>query len=147
MANKKFEYEAVVLRWVDGDTVVLQIILEDKGFGMLEVYQPRKPHYRLMGVNTPEKRPHKSKHTDADGNFDEESFENEKKRALDAQKFCEEYAPVGSKVYVRTYLDEEGKFGRPLVDLYADNDYDGGAGTNSLNKRLLDAKHAVKYDT
>ena len=140
MITTEYVYEALVLRWIDGDTVALQLVLIDKGFGVKEVFQPYRPHYRLMGIDTPELHP---RHADFP---DEAAREKEMDRAKEAKAFAEKYAPVGATVYVKTYLDKKGKFGRPLVDLFSEDDWDQGAGRNSLNHQLVENNLAVKAD-
>lgn len=101
-------YNATVVRWVDGDTVDLDI---DLGF-KITTHQ----RIRLQGVDTPERG--------------QEGFH-------EATKFCEEFAPSGSQVTIRTY--KTGKFGRWLGTIYRHPD------PRSLNATLVIEGLAKEY--
>lgn len=81
-------YHAVVVRWVDGDTVDLRV---DCGF-----YLWMEGRFRLYGVNTPERgQPGWS----------------------EATAFCASMAPPGTHVTASTYKAAD-KYGRWLANLY-----------------------------
>ena len=99
-------YWALIVRWVDGDTVDVVI---DLGFSIT-----RKERLRLAGVNTPEMAP---KHADFDTDADREAHIE---KAKEAKAYCEYLAPAGAKVLVRTFKDKTGKFGRMLAHVIPD---------------------------
>ncbi|NDB27951.1 nuclease [archaeon] len=112
-----YEYRATVLRWVDGDTVDVDI---DLGFGVWM----RRQRVRLYGINTPESRTKDLK---------------EKELGLAAKEFAKSQAPVGKEIYIRTKKDNEtGKYGRILGEIMIDDEI-------SLNKMLVESGHAVEY--
>lgn len=92
-----YEYEATVRRWVDGDTVDVDI---DLGFGLIYANQ----RLRLYGIDAPEQRTR-----DLD----------EKEKGLAATAYVNEVAPVGSKVTIITY--KEGKYGRILAEVFLED--------------------------
>ena len=89
-----YEYEATVRRWVDGDTVDVDI---DLGFGLIYSNQ----RIRLYGIDAPERRTRDLV---------------EKERGLAATAYVNEQAPVGSKVVIKTYKDD--KYGRILGEIF-----------------------------
>lgn len=93
-----YKYEATVRRWVDGDTVDVDI---DLGFGIIFHNQ----RIRLYGIDA-----YESRTRDLD----------EKEKGLAATAFVNEMAPVGSKVTLITY--KEGKYGRILGEIFIDGD-------------------------
>ena len=93
-----YKYEATVRRWVDGDTVDVDI---DLGFGIIFHNQ----RLRLYGIDA-----YESRTRDLD----------EKEKGLAATAFVNEMAPVGSKVTLITY--KEGKYGRILGEIFIDSD-------------------------
>jgi micrococcal nuclease len=92
-----YEYEATIRRWVDGDTVDVDI---DLGFGLIYSNQ----RIRLYGIDAPEKRTRDLV---------------EKERGLAATAYVNEQAPVGSKVVIKTYKDD--KYGRILGEIFVDD--------------------------
>ena len=92
-----YEYEATVRRWVDGDTVDVDINL---GFGLIYANQ----RLRLYGIDAPEQRTR-----DLD----------EKEKGLAATAYVNEVAPVGSKITIVTY--KEGKYGRILAEVFLED--------------------------
>jgi micrococcal nuclease len=98
-----YEYEATIVRWVDGDTVDVDI---DLGFGVIFSSQ----RIRLYGIDA-----YESRTRDLD----------EKKKGLAATSFVNEYAPPGSKVVLKTY--KKGKYGRILGEIFV-----GDANLNTL---------------
>jgi micrococcal nuclease len=82
-----YRYKATVVRWVDGDTVWLEV---DLGFRMKTIND-----FRLYGVDTPER---------GQLNYKE------------ATTFVNAIAPVGTEVTVFTYKDPD-KYGRWLAEV------------------------------
>ena len=78
-----YQYSATVVRWIDGDSVILDI---DCGFDLALKGQ----NVRLMGIDTSETR---------GGTLDLKWLGNL------AKQFCIEAAPVDSRVTIKTYLD------------------------------------------
>ena len=93
-----YKYQATIKRWVDGDTVDVDI---DLGFGL--VYSNQR--LRLYGIDAWESRTR-----DLD----------EKEKGLAAKAFVNEMAPVGTQVTIITY--KEGKYGRILAEVFLDED-------------------------
>lgn len=98
LSKEMYKYEATVRRWVDGDTVDVDI---DLGFGLIFHNQ----RIRLYGIDA-----YESRTRDLD----------EKEKGLAATAFVNEMAPVGSKVTLITY--KEGKYGRILGEIFIDGD-------------------------
>lgn len=90
MIEPAYTYKARVIRWVDGDTVWLEV---DLGFRMTT-----QNDFRLYGVNTPER---------GKPGFEEATFR------------VNQLAPVGTEVLVKTYRVPD-KYGRWLVLMLAD---------------------------
>lgn len=116
-----FQYQAQVVRVVDGDTIYLDI---DLGFFIRMTIS-----VRLYGVNTPELRGE----TRAAG--------------LQAKAYVATALPVGSTVVAKTYKAE--KYGRYLADIYylpgcADREAIIANGRH-LNKELIDNRLAEAY--
>jgi len=112
-----YQYSATVVRWIDGDSVILDI---DCGFDMTLKGQ----NVRLMGIDTSETR----------GGTQELKWLGNL-----AKKFCIEAAPIDSRVTIKTYLDKKGKFGRILADIYPEDNQ------ASLNDTLRLERLAVDY--
>ena len=103
-----YGYRAEVVRWIDGDTVELTV---DVGFKM-----SMRDHFRLMGVDTPERgRP----------------------GAAEAKARMNELAPAGAQVTVATHAKD--KYGRWLAEVFT------AAGDSSVNVVLIDEKLAKPY--
>lgn len=83
----QYQYDAIVERWVDGDTVDVSV---DLGF---KCYTRQR--LRLNGIDTPER---------GQTGFGE------------ATAFAESHCPVGSTIRVDTHKGT-GKFGRYLADI------------------------------
>ena len=84
-----YEYDAQIIRWVDGDTVDLRV---DLGFGTSWASR-----FRLYGVDTPERG---------------------KPGYAEATAFCMGAAPVGADVRIKSYRPEmmkQDKYGRWLA--------------------------------
>ena len=88
-----YEYNCIIERVVDGDTVDVRV---DVGF---DVWTQQR--VRLMGIDTPEKRTRDLR---------------EKKFGLIATARVEELLPVGSKQRVVITKQGRGKYGRYLAD-------------------------------
>ena len=97
LSREMYKYQATIKRWVDGDTVDVDI---DLGFGLIYSNQ----RLRLYGIDAYEQRTR-----DLD----------EKEKGLAATAFVNEVAPVGSKVTIVTY--KEGKYGRILAEIFLDD--------------------------
>lgn len=97
LSKEMYKYEATVRRWVDGDTVDVDI---DLGFGLIFHNQ----RLRLYGIDA-----YESRTRDLD----------EKEKGLAAKAFVNEMAPVGSKITIVTY--KEGKYGRILAEVFLDD--------------------------
>ena len=110
-----YEYNAKIVRWVDGDTVDLEV---DLGFTVL-----LRQRFRLLGINTPEVRG------------------AEKEAGHAATAFASALAPLGSAVVVVS--TKTGKFGRWLGEIYPTKE--GGRRLQSIDSALLEAGHAVPY--
>lgn len=98
LSKEMYKYQATIKRWVDGDTVDVDI---DLGFGL--VYSNQR--LRLYGIDAWESRTR-----DLD----------EKEKGLAATAFVNEMAPVGTQVTIITY--KEGKYGRILAEVFLDED-------------------------
>ena len=97
LSKEMYKYEATVRRWVDGDTVDVDI---DLGFGLIFHNQ----RIRLYGIDA-----YESRTRDLD----------EKEKGLAATAFVNEMAPVGSKITIVTY--KTGKYGRILAEIFLDD--------------------------
>jgi len=123
-----WHYRCLVLRVVDGDTVML---LQDKGnyhYSVLKV--------RLAGIDAPEKRPRVGSPAQRT---------HEKKLAEAAHRRLEEIIGVG-EIMIRT--QKTGKFGRWLAVLEApsgDLPVEILNQPESANQMLLEEGHAVVY--
>ena len=109
------EYNCVVLRVVDGDTIDVDI---DLGFDIILA----KQRIRLYGIDTPESRTR-----------DQEEKYYGKLSAAFLQKHC----PKGSYITLKTHLDKKGKFGRILGEIIVDG--------NNLNQQMIEENLAVEY--
>ena len=98
LSKEMYKYEATIRRWVDGDTVDVDI---DRGFGIIFHNQ----RIRLYGIDAYESRTRDLE---------------EKRKGLAAKEFVNEMAPVGSRVTLITY--KEGKYGRILGEIFIDGD-------------------------
>jgi len=91
-----YVYNAKVIRWVDGDTVDVDI---DLGFDIV-LHNKR---VRLFGIDAPESRTRDLE---------------EKQRGLEAKAFCERLVEAGSSIQLKTH--KEGKYGRILGEVMFD---------------------------
>jgi micrococcal nuclease len=111
-----YTYKAIVLRWVDGDTVWLEV---DLGFRI-----KLTSDFRLYGINTPE-------HNQA--GFHE------------ATAYAEAHAPEGSGIVIRSFKDPD-KYGRWIVKIYvASAILVGVTYIPELNEALVASGLAVPY--
>lgn len=115
-----YEYRATIRRWVDGDTVDLDI---DLGFGIVYANQ----RVRLFGIDAFESRTRDLQ---------------EKQKGLAAKDFVQRMAPNGSQVILRSHKDGKGKFGRILGEIIIDTP----KGQQNLNTLLTIEGHAVRYE-
>jgi micrococcal nuclease len=112
-----YEYKAVVVKVVDGDTVDVDI---DLGFNVWL----KEQRIRLYGIDTPESRTRDKV---------EKVFGN-----LAKQKVLE-FCPIGSNIILQTKTDDSrGKYGRILGELVTLE------GTN-VNTFLIDNNYGVAY--
>ena len=111
-----YTYRAVIVRWVDGDTVDCNV---DLGFTVFALIR-----FRLLGVNTPETNRIASREA-----------------GKAAQAYAEDKAPAGSRVLVKSR--KTGKYGRWLGEVYPLDSNDSP--TVSVNDMLLESGHAVAY--
>jgi micrococcal nuclease len=91
-----YVYRAEVERWVDADTVDLQV---DLGFG-IEFHD----RFRLQGIDAWETRG------------------PERPKGLLAKGAVELWAPVGSEVTIETDRDRKGKYGRWLATVWTEDE-------------------------
>ena len=110
------EYKAKIKRFVDGDTVDVDI---DLGFGIVLA----KQRIRLYGIDTPESRTRDK----------EEKFYGKL-----AAQFLKDQCKKGSCITLKTHLDMKGKYGRILGEIIVD-------GVN-INQLMIEEYIAVEYD-
>ena len=103
MDLKMYEYDAIVRRVIDGDTIEVDI---DLGFKTTLV----KEKLLLLDIDTPEIR---------------SSNLNERQHAQEAKTYVENLLPRGTTIRVRTEKDKKGKYGRYLAWVYYDIDKTG----------------------
>ena len=122
-----YEYNAKILRIVDGDTIDVDI---DLGFGVWI----HKERVRLEGIDTPESRT--------------KDLE-EKKFGLLSKEYVRGLLPVGSIVkFVCKSYDSKGKFGRILGDIELKETRMIGREIvehSSLVKTMIDNGYGVEY--
>jgi micrococcal nuclease len=111
-----YEYEATLIKTIDGDTVELDV---DLGFGTHV-----QERFRLLGVDTPE----------IFGVRKTESFE----RGMEAMRRTNALLSMTKKFKIRTLKDKQDKYGRYLVDITLN-------GGNTLSEVLLREGLAVPY--
>jgi micrococcal nuclease len=114
-----YEYKITIDRWVDGDTVDVDI---DLGFGVWL----HKERVRLFGIDTPESRTRDLE---------------EKKYGLAAKKFLTNMLDDDGGIILKTHKDKTGKFGRILGELWRTTNY----ADQSINNYMIDKHHAVMY--
>ena len=101
-----YEYKLKVSRVIDGDTVDGVI---DLGFGVMLAQR-----IRLAGINAPEVRLQRSIE-------DASERAQEKKKGLESKSRLKALIKEGEKqpegLYIQTFLDKKGKYGRILGDI------------------------------
>ena len=112
-----YEYQATVLRVIDGDTIEVDI---DLGFSTII----KKRSVRFKGIDTPETRTRDLV---------------EKEAGLLAKERVEGLCPPGSVITLRTTIDKDDKYGRILGEIFV------GGVVQSVNQLLLEEGHAVVY--
>lgn len=110
-----YEYEAKIIRVVDGDSIIVDI---DLGFNVTLA----KQSVRLYGVDTPETRTKNPL---------------EKKCGLLVKEYVQSLLKVNQIYTMKTHLDKKGKFGRILADFRIH--------TVFLSELLITKGYAVKY--
>jgi endonuclease YncB( thermonuclease family) len=120
-----YEYDAELVRVIDGDTVVLKLWKEyDFGFHIID----RKTYegsFRLMGIDTPELR----------------GVNADLIPAKKARDRLHEILSLSKRIRAVTYKPD--KYGRWLVDLFIDDS--NGDSTINVNEMLLNEGLATKY--
>lgn len=115
-----YEYRVIIDRWVDGDTVDVDI---DLGFGVWLKDQ----RVRLYGVNAPESRTRDLE---------------EKKLGLAAKDYCKNFCKEGEVATLKTKsYDAKGKYGRILGEIWSVGEF----ADQSLNEYLVEKGHATRY--
>ncbi len=118
--NNMYEYKCVIDRWVDGDTVDVDI---DLGFDVVL----KKQRVRLYGIDAWESRTR-----------DKE----EKAKGLEAKEFCKNFCKEGEPAILKTKTyDATGKYGRILGEIWSAGEF----GDKSLNQYLVEKGHAKEY--
>ena len=112
----QYQYAAEVIRWIDGDSVVLRV---DLGWSVSITES-----CRLYGIDTSETRG-RDKELKWLGNL--------------AKQYVNEAAPPGTEVVIRSHLNKRDKFGRILCEIFQ------GEGKISLNETLKLQRLAVDY--
>lgn len=114
-------YVGEVIKVVDGDT--FDVII-DLGFDV-----HHKARVRLYGVNTPESRTKDAA---------------EKELGLKAKAFTADWLTNHKKVFIKTVIDKNEKYGRVLAEIYSSADIDSPT-TACLNKDIIEAGYAREY--
>lgn len=97
-SKTSYIYEAVVIRWVDGDTVDLRV---DCGFRTFLEDRFRLVGPQGRGFNAPEVKG------------------AERDVGLETAGYCNEILPTGSAVVIQTFKNrQQGKYGRWLACIY-----------------------------
>ena len=121
-----YEYNAIVDRVVDGDTIDCTI---DLGFKTW-----KKVRVRMEGINTPESRTRDLE---------------EKERGLAAKARLEEILKLNNNECI-LHVSGLGKYGRALASVYVTSlsptPDDTSITLINVNKQLITEKHAVEYD-
>ena len=111
--DQRYHYRAKVLNIVDADTIDLNV---DLGFG-----SSMAERFRLARINAWEVRG------------------DEREKGLEAKAWVESAIPVDSTVYLKTFKDTKGKYGRYLAEVYTLED---GHYIN-INDELVLLGHAI----
>jgi micrococcal nuclease len=96
LEKKLYWYKAKVVKIVDADTVDLMV--------SLGLHSYSEERFRLRGIDAWEVRG------------------KEREKGLLAKARVEELTPVDSEVWIETYKDKEGKYGRFLADIYFEHE-------------------------
>jgi micrococcal nuclease len=112
---RMYEYDAELVRVVDGDTVDISV---DLGFHISQQIR-----VRLNGINAPELSTPAGKA---------------------AKGFLEGLLPVGTSLRCNTVKDKTEKYGRYLADLTVQGST-GDLASKSVNQTMLDAGQAIPY--
>ena len=115
-----YEYNAIVTKIYDGDTITVDI---DLGFGVWM----KKQSIRLYGIDTPEIRG------------------EERPEGLISKAMLMKWVPVGSDILLKTYKDSKGKYGRWLAEIYVPDEATTGAMIN-INEKLVQGGYAKRYE-
>jgi len=107
-----------VVKVVDGDTLDLEI---DLGFHIYHTIR-----VRLARINTPEI-------------FGVSKDSEEYKRGMQAKVFVDNWLKATKELYIKTYKDSKGKYGRYLAEIYNENG-------ECLNDILLEKGLAEKFE-
>ena len=113
-----YQFDAMILRWIDGDTCRVSITIEPFGLTITE-------NVRVKGIDAP---PSRSKD------------EAEKTKGINAKTYAESLAPIGTVVQLTT--DETRpfeKYGRLLAKIALPDGHDFGV-------QMLNAGHAEAWD-
>ena len=115
-----YEYKVIIDRWVDGDTVDVDI---DLGFDVIL----KKQRVRLHGIDAWESRTRDLE---------------EKEKGLAAKEFCKNFCKEGEPAILKTKTyDASGKYGRILGEIWSTGEF----GDKSLNDYLIEQGHAKEY--
>ena len=115
-SNNLYIYKAKYIKNYDGDTVTF---LVDLGMGTY-----RKENVRLYGIDTEELR----------------SSDPEKKELAYQAKMRTEFFLMGEEIYIKTYRDKTGKYGRYLAEVFVEGREE------SLNEILIKEGLAKPYN-
>lgn len=113
-----YHYKAQVTAVYDGDTITVDI---DLGLGIWI----RGEKIRLYGIDTPELR----------------GSEEEKVKGRAARDYLRAQI-LGQEIYLETYRDKSGKYGRLLGTVHL---YREGPGWLNINEVLVTSGHAERY--
>tara|TARA_A100001037_G_C15143639_1_gene635107 strand:- start:20 stop:385 length:366 start_codon:yes stop_codon:yes gene_type:complete len=115
-----YEYKVIIDRWVDGDTVDVDI---DLGFDVIL----KKQRVRLHGIDAWESRTRDLE---------------EKEKGLAAKEFCKNFCKEGEPAILKTKTyDASGKYGRILGEIWSTGEF----GDKSINEYLIERGHAKEY--
>lgn len=112
--------QSIILKIIDGDTLVVE-------------YKEKKENVRLIGIDTPESRPNRKAHKDAQKGH--ENIENIIKAGREATRFVRSLIKPGDEVHLEFDVQIRDKYGRLLAYVYLS---DG----RMLNEEILKAGYA-----
>ncbi len=90
-----YEYSAKVLRWIDGDTVLVEI---NVGF-----YMKREERLRLARINTPELN---------------SPIPFRVRKAKNAMNVAKKFCPIGSTVKIQTHKTKRDMYARYIAEVF-----------------------------